>query len=141
MPGHAGGTTHKVSQDLYNLKRQLKSGRTRGLNPRELGAGDRLRLESRCKVMETQLAVLAERRAKEKEERDANQRRLIIDGVAAKVDASTTAVNAHTTSTVTASEPVVAELFKSEFKELISEMEVHTRPQLTQVGLMGELMR
>ena len=35
MP-HFGGPTSKLSQDLNNINRQLKSGKTRGHNPRDL---------------------------------------------------------------------------------------------------------
>ena len=46
MP-HLGGQTSKLSQDLNNLKRQLKTKKTRGANPRDLEPSELTDLEQR----------------------------------------------------------------------------------------------
>ena len=69
--------------------------------------------------------------------RDANQRQLIIDGVETKIKGSADDVKKQ----VTSSETVITDLFTAKFDELTSAMKDRTRPQLTQVGLMEELMR
>ena len=98
MPGHTGGSTSRLCSDRYRIQKQLSTGKTlRGvdLSDEKIAA-----LEVELTKVEEQMEELAAQRAKEKAEQKAILRQLIIDGVVAKVDASTTAVNSHTTSTV-----------------------------------------
>ena len=109
MPGHTGGSTSRLCSDRYRIQKQLSTGKTlRGV---DLSDETIAALEVELASVEEEMEELAAQRAKEKEEQKAIQRHLIIDGIAAKVDASTTAVNSHTTSTVTASENVITGLF------------------------------
>ena len=66
MPGHTGGATGKVSNDLANVKRQLKSGRTCGATPRDLTDDEKKDLKARRVQLEKQLEEMAEQREKDK---------------------------------------------------------------------------
>ena len=61
MP-HQGGQTSKVSIDLSNINRQLKSGKTRGANPRELTQDELESLERRRDELKAQMREAAAER-------------------------------------------------------------------------------
>ena len=61
MP-HLGGKTSKISKDLANIQTQLKSGKTRGSNPRELSPEEITELEYRRDSLKTQMQDIAKNR-------------------------------------------------------------------------------
>ena len=61
MP-HLGGQTSKMSNDLKNIQTQLKSGQTRGSNPRELRPEEITDLEQRRDTFKSQMRENAKNR-------------------------------------------------------------------------------
>ena len=61
MP-HLGGKTSKISKDLANIQTQLKSGKTRGNNPRELSPGEITDLEHQRDSLRKQIQDNAKNR-------------------------------------------------------------------------------
>ena len=62
MP-HEGGKTSLLTQELNNIKRQLKSGKTRSKNPRDLNAEEIAALTQKRDILIAKMAAQAKERA------------------------------------------------------------------------------